>query len=176
MAFHPILGVSAPERGRAPAPRYLLRRDRILDLIDGLPRGHLLEVGCGAGALLADFCLWGSDARRWKFPDARRLLSSGTPFVLADARESAAISAKIAVSPRTRGPSLAKIVARLPGHRSEISPGRVWTPRLANDRREPGDAFARMRGFVSSMHLRLNGNNASTASSPSKCSNTSKMT
>lgn len=34
--------------------RYLLRRSRILALAAGLPRGNLLEVGCGSGALLCD--------------------------------------------------------------------------------------------------------------------------
>ena len=41
-----------------PAPRYLLRRDRILSFLDGasagVPRGSVVEVGCGAGALLHD--------------------------------------------------------------------------------------------------------------------------
>lgn len=37
-----------------PAPTYLLRRHRIIELVRTLPRGELLEIGCGAGALLAD--------------------------------------------------------------------------------------------------------------------------
>jgi 2-polyprenyl-3-methyl-5-hydroxy-6-metoxy-1,4-benzoquinol methylase len=54
---HPVYGAVARELGWVPAPRYALRRDRILKLIDRLPRvgtRRALEVGCGAGALLVD--------------------------------------------------------------------------------------------------------------------------
>ncbi|MBN2105973.1 MAG: class I SAM-dependent methyltransferase [Deltaproteobacteria bacterium] len=54
MHIHPVYGISAPERGWVPAPRYLLRRDRVLRLLAGLPAGRLLEIGCGSGALLYD--------------------------------------------------------------------------------------------------------------------------
>ncbi len=37
-----------------PAPRYLLRRARVLDALAGLPAGRVVEVGCGAAALLHD--------------------------------------------------------------------------------------------------------------------------
>lgn len=37
-----------------PAPRYLLRRSRILGLFNDLPAGKLLEFGCGSGALLSE--------------------------------------------------------------------------------------------------------------------------
>lgn len=49
-----MFGISAPEREWVPALRYALRRERVLALAGGLPRGRLLEVGCGAGALLHD--------------------------------------------------------------------------------------------------------------------------
>lgn len=54
MTEHPVFGLSAPELGWVPALRYSLRRERVLALADRLPRGRLLEVGCGAGALLHD--------------------------------------------------------------------------------------------------------------------------
>ena len=54
MTEHPVFGLSAPELGWVPSLRYSLRRERVLDLADRLPRGPLLEVGCGAGALLHD--------------------------------------------------------------------------------------------------------------------------
>jgi SAM-dependent methyltransferase len=47
------------ERGWAPAPRYILRRHRILQLMKDLPPGDLLEIGCGGGALLRDLAAWG---------------------------------------------------------------------------------------------------------------------
>ena len=56
---HPVFGVSAPEAGWVPAPRYALRRARILDILSGLPRGRVLEIGCGAGALLSDLARLG---------------------------------------------------------------------------------------------------------------------
>lgn len=37
-----------------PSPSYLLRRHRVLGMLAGLPAGRLLEIGCGAGALLYD--------------------------------------------------------------------------------------------------------------------------
>lgn len=39
----------------SPGPTWLLRRDRILRCLGKMKPGRLLEVGCGAGAMLADF-------------------------------------------------------------------------------------------------------------------------
>jgi SAM-dependent methyltransferase len=55
-----IFGPSAPALGWVPAPRYWLRRRRVLQLLRHVPHGTLLEIGCGAGALL-------SEARRLGF-------------------------------------------------------------------------------------------------------------
>lgn len=54
-----LFGLVAPSLGWAPPLRYLLRRARILKLMRCLPRGALVEVGCGAGALLDDFSVLG---------------------------------------------------------------------------------------------------------------------
>ena len=51
---HPLYGRYSLELQWVPSPSYFLRRQRILALVQALPRGRLLEVGCGAGALLAD--------------------------------------------------------------------------------------------------------------------------
>ena len=59
MENHPVYGISAPEKGWVPAPRYVLRRDRVLKLLEPLSRGRLLEIGCGAGALLYDLSSMG---------------------------------------------------------------------------------------------------------------------
>jgi len=59
MIKHPVYGISAPEKGWVPAPRYVLRRNRVLKLLEPLSRGRLLEIGCGAGALLYDLSSMG---------------------------------------------------------------------------------------------------------------------
>lgn len=53
------IGPSWPTLGWVPTPRYLLRRDRVLGQIARIPTGRLLEVGCGAGALLQEFSALG---------------------------------------------------------------------------------------------------------------------
>lgn len=50
-----LFGLVAPDLGWAPPLRYLLRRARIVRLLNQLPPGDLIEAGCGAGALLDDF-------------------------------------------------------------------------------------------------------------------------
>lgn len=51
---HDLYGPSIPDRGWVPSPGYLLRRDRITRLLGSLEPCDLLEVGCGAGALLQE--------------------------------------------------------------------------------------------------------------------------
>jgi SAM-dependent methyltransferase len=55
------LGPSWPELGWVPAPRYLLRRRRVLARLNALDRDRLLEIGCGAGALLHELAAMGFD-------------------------------------------------------------------------------------------------------------------
>jgi SAM-dependent methyltransferase len=52
--FDPFFGVIDRRNGWVPPLRYLLRRQRILSIIDAIAAGELLEIGCGAGALLVD--------------------------------------------------------------------------------------------------------------------------
>src|SRR3546814_2416743 len=49
-----LLGPAAPDLGWVPAPRYLLRRARILSQLRGLPASELLEIGPGAGMLMQE--------------------------------------------------------------------------------------------------------------------------
>jgi SAM-dependent methyltransferase len=44
-----------------PAPRFVLRRDRVLAAAEGLPPGKVLEFGCGSGALLHEFAQRGHE-------------------------------------------------------------------------------------------------------------------
>lgn len=59
MKNHPVYGIIVPEKDWVPSPRYLLRRDRILHLLEPFPKGNLLEIGCGSGALLHDLSRMG---------------------------------------------------------------------------------------------------------------------
>ncbi|GHT94704.1 hypothetical protein FACS1894116_09090 [Betaproteobacteria bacterium] len=59
VCIDPLLGLSAVPLRWVPSLRYLLRRQRILALLDKLSVGTLLEIGCGAGALLVDFARHG---------------------------------------------------------------------------------------------------------------------
>ncbi len=44
-----------------PAPRFVLRRDRVLPLVEQLPVGRVIEVGCGSGALLRELAQRGHE-------------------------------------------------------------------------------------------------------------------
>lgn len=57
--IHPSHGAAIPGLSWVPAPNYLLRRARLLAFFRGQPRGPLLEIGCGAGALLHDLAEMG---------------------------------------------------------------------------------------------------------------------
>ncbi len=54
--FDPLYGLVIPRFDWVPAPRYLMRRSRVLHhLPEALANQSLLEVGCGSGAMLEDF-------------------------------------------------------------------------------------------------------------------------
>lgn len=77
----PLFGLVAPSLGWAPPLRYLLRRERVLKLLRPLAPCRLLEVGCGAGALL--------DELAYKGHAATGLETSPRAFALARAIASA---------------------------------------------------------------------------------------
>lgn len=52
LVYDKLLGPAAPALGWVPAPRYLLRRRRILRQLRNQPAGDVLEIGAGAGILL----------------------------------------------------------------------------------------------------------------------------
>ncbi len=68
--YHAAYGPSLPNVGWVPAPRYLLRRDRILHWLKDMPRDSLLEVGCGAGTLLHEISRLGFPAEGLEFSKA----------------------------------------------------------------------------------------------------------
>jgi SAM-dependent methyltransferase len=76
----PLFGLSAPELGWVPAPRYALRRQRLLALAGRLGGGRLLEIGPGAGALLSDLTALGFACEALETSDeAHRLASALNP-------------------------------------------------------------------------------------------------
>ncbi|MGE0519931.1 MAG: class I SAM-dependent methyltransferase [Candidatus Binatia bacterium] len=66
MDIHPLFGPVVLERNWVPAPSYLLRRDRIFQLLAGSQPGRLLEIGCGAGALLFELASRGFDCEAYE--------------------------------------------------------------------------------------------------------------
>lgn len=74
---HRHFGLAVPALQWVPAPRYLMRRDVILDLARRLAPGRLLEIGCGAGALLDDLAGMGFSAVGVdQSPSARRIATA----------------------------------------------------------------------------------------------------
>lgn len=72
-------GLCAPDMKWVPSPQYLLRRDRILRHMRGHTPGKLLEIGCGSGALLADFARLGYECHALEIsPEARELAQGMT--------------------------------------------------------------------------------------------------
>ena len=69
-------GRAAPALGWVPAPRYLLRRDVVLRRAGELPRGRVLEIGCGAGSLLADLHALGFECEAVETSDHARALAA----------------------------------------------------------------------------------------------------
>lgn len=70
-----FLGPSAPDLGWVPAPRYLMRRARILRQLDMLEPGRLLEVGPGAGMLLIESARLGFQCKALEVSNEARALA-----------------------------------------------------------------------------------------------------
>lgn len=71
----PLLGPAAPEEGWVPAPRYLLRRQRILRQLRDMHPCDVIEIGCGAGMLLQELAVRGFRCEALETsPQARELI------------------------------------------------------------------------------------------------------
>jgi SAM-dependent methyltransferase len=54
MKYDKDYGIIVLEKGYAPGPSSILKRRRVLDLLKSFKPGKVIEVGCGAGAILYD--------------------------------------------------------------------------------------------------------------------------
>lgn len=70
------MGPSFPEQGWVPAPRYLMRRSRILSMTSGLKPGKILEIGPGAATLLMEFASRGFQCEALESSDEARELAA----------------------------------------------------------------------------------------------------
>lgn len=75
MTADALLGPAFPELGWVPAPRYLMRRARIIELSRDLPPGRLLEAGPGAGTLLVEFAQRGFRCEALELSDEARAMA-----------------------------------------------------------------------------------------------------
>jgi SAM-dependent methyltransferase len=72
-----LLGPAAPSLGWVPAPRYLLRRRRILHQLRNVPPCEVVEIGAGAGMLLQELAAHGFSCTAVEAsPEARELIST----------------------------------------------------------------------------------------------------
>lgn len=70
-----LFGPAFPELGWVPAPRYLMRRSRIVEFVRELPPGRLLEAGPGAGTLLLEFAKRGFECEALELSNEARSLA-----------------------------------------------------------------------------------------------------
>jgi len=59
---HPYYGPALPKANWVPAPRYLLRRDRVLRHLKKVKPGRVVDIGCGPAALLSEMAAKGFKA------------------------------------------------------------------------------------------------------------------
>ena len=62
VVHHPAFGPALPGLNWVPAPRYLLRRDRVLDHLSGVAPCRVLDIGCGPATLLSELAARGFEA------------------------------------------------------------------------------------------------------------------
>ncbi len=83
---HPVFGPAMPELNWVPAPRYLLRRDRVLEHLANVKPCRVLDIGCGPATLLSELAARGFNAhgvdRSEQALALARVASEGLPVTL----------------------------------------------------------------------------------------------
>lgn len=84
---HPAYGPALPNRNWVPAPRYLLRRDRVLRHLRNVAPCRVLDIGCGPATLLSElgdrgFEAYGVDRSQQALDLAGTLVDNGARMTL----------------------------------------------------------------------------------------------
>ena len=170
MKTYGLLGPAAPEQGWVPAPRYLLRRSRILRRLDGIAPCEALEIGCGAGVLLHELTARGFRCSALESsPEARSLAqrlagSAGIdigfhdrpgpdwqgrfPLLMAfEVLEHIEHDREALESWRSWMPAGGTLLLSVPAHMAKWNPSDVWAGHFRRYERDPLTALLRQAGF-----------------------------
>ncbi len=85
--YHRHFGPALPQSNWVPAPRYLLRRDRVMRHLKNLKPCRVLDIGCGPAALLSElaeqgFEAYGVDRSQQALELADKLNTQASPMTL----------------------------------------------------------------------------------------------
>lgn len=170
MKIHGRLGPAAPEAGWVPAPRYLLRRARILRQLEGMTPCETLEIGCGAGVLLHELTTRGFRCHALESsPEARELAGQLAreaeidiplferpgadwegrfPLLMAfEVLEHIENDREALQAWRSWMPSGATLLLSVPAHMSKWNPSDVWAGHFRRYERRGLEALLRTAGF-----------------------------
>jgi 2-polyprenyl-3-methyl-5-hydroxy-6-metoxy-1,4-benzoquinol methylase len=76
IVVHPNYGVYLKDKSWVPAPKYILRRSRLLKILRNLKLGRVIEVGCGAGGISFDASEMGFQCEVLETSDLAREVAS----------------------------------------------------------------------------------------------------
>ena len=170
MRSYGSIGPAAPEAGWVPAPRYLLRRARVLAHIRRFQPSEVLEIGCGAGALLHELDALGYQCTALEMsPEARELAdelarSAGRrihilgepqadwngrfPLLMAfEVLEHIEHDLEALRTWRTWMPRGGSLLLSVPAHMSKWNPADVWAGHLRRYERAPMIDLLHKAGF-----------------------------
>ena len=164
------LGPAAPEAGWVPAPRYLLRRARILRQLEGIAPCETVEIGCGAGVLLHELTARGFRCHALESSPEARVLAGQLaadagidirlveqpgddwagrfPLLMAfEVLEHIEHDREALQAWRSWMPSGATLLLSVPAHMSKWNPSDVWAGHFRRYERRALEALLRASGF-----------------------------